>query len=95
MLDRISVEYYGAETPIKSLATISTGDSQTIPIQPFDISCLQAIEKAISISDLGITPNNDGKIIRINVPPLTEERRKEFVNWPPNMQRKEGGFKKY
>jgi ribosome recycling factor len=78
LLDRISVEYYGAETPIKSLASISTIDSQTISIQPFDISSLQTIEKAISISDLGITPNNDGKVIRINVPPLTEERRKEF-----------------
>ena len=78
LLDRINVEYYGTETPIKSLATISTTDSQTISIQPFDISCLQAIEKSISISDLGITPNNDGKVIRINVPPLTEERRKEF-----------------
>ena len=78
LLDRVSVEYYGVETPIKSLATISTVDSQTISIQPFDISCLQAIEKSISMSDLGITPNNDGKVIRINVPPLTEERRKEF-----------------
>ena len=78
LLDRISVEYYGSETPIKSLASISTVDSQTISIQAFDISCLQAIEKAISTSDLGITPNNDGKVIRINVPPLTEERRKEF-----------------
>ena len=78
LLDRISVEYYGAETPLKSLASITTQDSQTILIQPFDISCLQSIEKAISMSDLGITPNNDGKTIRINVPPLTEERRKEF-----------------
>ena len=78
LLDRINVDYYGTETPIKSLATISTIDSQTISIQPFDISCLQAIEKAISMSDIGITPNNDGKIIRINVPPLTEERRKDF-----------------
>ncbi len=78
LLDRLSVEYYGAETPLKSLATISTPDSQTISIQPFDISSLALIEKAISISDLGFTPNNDGKIIRVNVPPLTEERRKEF-----------------
>ena len=78
LLDRINVDYYGTETPIKSLATISTIDSQTISIQPFDISCLQAIEKAISMSDIGITPNNDGKIIRINVPPLTEDRRKDF-----------------
>ncbi len=78
LLDRINVEYYGAETPLKSLATLSTPDSQTIAIQPFDLSSLSLIEKAISISDLGFTPNNDGKVIRINVPPLTEERRKEF-----------------
>ena len=78
LLDRISVEYYGTETPLKSLATISTPDSQTISIQPFDLSSLATIEKAIATSDLGFTPNNDGKIIRINVPPLTEERRKEF-----------------
>ena len=78
LLDRVTVEYYGTDTPLKSLATISTQDSQTISIQPFDLSCLQAIEKSISMSDLGITPNNDGKTIRINVPPLTEERRKEF-----------------
>ncbi len=78
LLDRLSIEYYGTETPLKSLATISTPDSQTIAIQPFDISSLSLIEKAISTSDLGFTPNNDGKIIRINVPPLTEERRKEF-----------------
>ena len=78
LLDRISVEYYGVETPLKSLATITTPDSQTIVIQPFDLGSLVSIEKAISTSDLGFTPNNDGKIIRINVPPLTEERRKEF-----------------
>ena len=72
LLDRISVEYYGAETPLKSLATLSTPDSQTIQIQPFDISALASIEKAIAMSELGFTPNNDGKIIRINVPPLTE-----------------------
>ena len=78
LLDRISLEYYDVDTPLKSLASITTQDSQTISIQPFDISCLQSIEKAISISDLGMTPNNDGKTIRINIPPLTEERRKEF-----------------
>ena len=78
LLDRISVEYYGTDTPLKSLATISTPDSQTIAIQPFDLSSLANIEKAIATSDLGFTPNNDGKIIRINVPPLTEERRKDF-----------------
>tara|TARA_Y100001968_G_scaffold320619_1_gene353831 strand:+ start:1467 stop:2015 length:549 start_codon:yes stop_codon:yes gene_type:complete len=78
LLDRVVVEYYGTETPLKSLATISTPDSQTIAIQPFDISSLPLIEKSIATSDLGLTPNNDGKLIRINVPPLTEERRKDF-----------------
>ena len=78
LLDRLTVEYYGSETPLKSLATITTPDSQTIAIQPFDLSSIGLIEKAISISDLGFTPNNDGKIIRINIPPLTEERRKQF-----------------
>ncbi len=78
LLDRLTIEYYGADTPLKSLATISTPDSQTIAIQPFDIGSLALIEKSIGTSDLGFTPNNDGKIIRINVPPLTEERRKEF-----------------
>ncbi len=78
LLDRITVEYYGAETSLKALATISTPDSQTISIQPFDMGSLALIEKAIATSDLGFTPNNDGKIIRINVPPLTEERRKDF-----------------
>lgn len=78
LLDRISVEYYGADTPLKSLATLTTPDSQTIQIQPFDMGALALIEKAIAMSELGFTPNNDGKIIRINVPPLTEERRKEF-----------------
>ena len=78
LLDRLTVEYYGADTPLKSLATISTPDSQTIAIQPFDLGSVGLIEKAISMSDLGFTPNNDGKIIRINIPPLTEERRKQF-----------------
>ena len=78
LLDRITVDYYGADSPLKSLATISTPDSQTIAIQPFDLGSLALIEKAIATSDLGFTPNNDGKVIRINVPPLTEERRKEF-----------------
>jgi len=78
LLDKIVVEYYGAETALKSLATISTPDSQTIQIQPFDASSIHLIEKAIGMSDLGLTPNNDGKAIRINIPPLTEDRRKEF-----------------
>lgn len=78
LLDRINIEYYGSEVPLKSLANLSTPDSQTIQIQPFDASTLASIEKAIATSDLGFTPNNNGKLIRINIPPLTEERRKEF-----------------
>jgi ribosome recycling factor len=78
LLDKINVEYYGSETPLKSLASLSTPDAQTIQIQPFDGSSMGLIEKAISISDLGLTTNNDGKVIRINIPPLTEARRKEL-----------------
>jgi ribosome recycling factor len=78
LLDKLSVEYYGAETPLRSLATLSTPDSQTIQIQPFDAGSMALIEKAIAMSDLGLTPNNDGKVIRINIPPLTEDRRKEL-----------------
>ncbi|MFM7312891.1 MAG: ribosome recycling factor [Cyanobium sp.] len=78
LLDRISVEYYGAESQLKALATLSTPDSQTIQIQPFDRGSLGLIEKAISMSDLGLTCNNDGKVIRINIPPLTEDRRKDL-----------------
>ncbi|MEB3335917.1 MAG: ribosome recycling factor [Leptolyngbyaceae bacterium] len=79
VLDRVMVEYYGAPTALKSLANISTPDASTIMIQPFDRTSLNLIEKAISLSDVGLTPNNDGSNIRLNVPPLTSERRKEFV----------------
>ena len=79
LLDKIQVEYYGVDTPLKSLANISTPDATTIMIQPFDMSSLSDLERAISMSDLGLTPNNDGKIIRLNIPPLTAERRQEFV----------------
>ncbi len=79
LLDRVTVDYYGAETPLKSLANINTPDSSTIAIQPFDRGSMNTIEKAISMSDLGLTPNNDGQIIRLNIPPLTSERRKELV----------------
>ncbi len=79
LLDRVMVEYYGAETPLKSLANISTPDSTTILIQPYDKSSMGQIEKAISMSDLGLTPNNDGSAIRLNIPPLTSDRRKELV----------------
>ena len=79
LLDRVMVEYYGSPTSLKSLASISTPDATTITIQPFDRSTLNSIEKAISMSDVGLTPNNDGSTIRLNIPPLTSERRKEFI----------------
>lgn len=79
LLDRVMVEYYGSPTPLKSLANISTPDASTIAIQPFDRTTLNLIEKAISLSDVGLTPNNDGSTIRLNIPPLTSDRRKEFV----------------
>lgn len=79
ILDKIQVDYYGSETPLKSLANISTPDASTIQIQPFDRGSMNLIEKAISMSDLGLTPNNDGSVIRLNIPPLTSERRKELV----------------
>ncbi len=79
LLDKVTVEYYGAPTPLKSLANISTPDASTIVIQPFDKGSLNLIEKAISMSDLGLTPSNDGVVIRLNIPPLTSDRRKELV----------------
>ena len=79
LLDRVMVEYYGAPTPLKSLATINTPDASTIMIQPFDRSSLNLVEKAISMSDIGLTPSNDGSTIRLNIPPLTSDRRKELV----------------
>lgn len=79
LLDRIMVDYYGAPTPIRSLANIGTPDASTISIQPFDRKALNLIEKAISLSDVGLVPNNDGSTIRLNIPPLTSERRQEFV----------------
>ena len=79
LLDRVMVEYYGAPTPLKSLANINTPDASTITIQPFDRGSVNLIEKAISMSDIGLTPNNDGSTIRLNIPPLTSDRRKELV----------------
>ncbi len=79
LLDRVMVEYYGSPTPLKSLANISTPDATTITIQPFDRNSLNLIEKAISMSDVGVTPSNDGSLIRLNIPPLTSDRRKEFA----------------
>ena len=79
ILDRVTVEYYGVPTPIQQVGTIAVPEARTITIQPWDMSILSDIEKAILKSDGGITPNNDGKVIRLNFPPLTEERRKELV----------------
>lgn len=79
ILDRVMVDYYGTETPLKAIATISTPDATTISIQPYDKGSMGQIEKAISLCDIGLTPNNDGQIIRLNIPPLTTERRKEMV----------------
>ncbi|WP_227935838.1 ribosome recycling factor [Alkalihalobacillus deserti] len=79
LLDRITVEYYGAETPLNQLATISVPEARLLLIQPFDKSSISNIERAIQMSDLGLTPSNDGTVIRISIPPLTEERRKDLV----------------
>ena len=79
VLDRITVEYYGSETPLNGVATISSPDARTLVISPWDTKLLRDIEKAIQCSDLGINPQNDGRVIRLIFPMLTEERRKELV----------------
>ncbi len=78
VLDRITVEYFGTETPIQQVAAIATTDARTLTIQPWDASLLKVIEKAIQVSDLGINPQNDGKVIRLAFPQLTEERRRDL-----------------
>jgi ribosome recycling factor len=79
LLDRIVVDYYGAPTPLKQMATISAPEARLLTVQPYDSSSIKAIEKAIMESDVGLTPNNDGKLIRLGIPELNEERRKELV----------------
>jgi ribosome recycling factor len=79
LVERIQVDYYGTLTPLNQLASISVPESTTVVIQPWDRGVLGAIEKAIQKSDIGITPNTDGTVVRLNIPPLTEERRKELV----------------
>ena len=79
ILDGIKVDYYGTPTPLNQMATLAVPESRLITIQPWDVSAIKEIEKAILKSDLGLTPSNDGKILRIAIPPLTEERRKELV----------------
>lgn len=79
LLDGIRVDYYGTSTPLQQLATLTIPDPRTIMIQPWDQTVLGEVEKAVLKSDLGLTPMNDGKVIRINIPPLTQERRRELV----------------
>ena len=79
LLDRITVDYYGVPTPIPQIGTVSSPDPRTLTIQPWDGSILKAVEKAIQSSDLGINPQNDGRVIRLNFPQLTEERRKDLA----------------
>jgi len=79
LVERLAVEYYGAPTPLMQLATITVPEPRSLLIRPFDPTTLRSIERAIQASDLGLTPNNDGKAIRLNLPPLTEERRRDLV----------------
>jgi ribosome recycling factor len=79
MFNKLTAEYYGAQTPIQQLATFTAQDARTILIAPFDISSVSAIEKSIRDSDLGVNPSSDGKVLRIVIPELTEDRRKEYV----------------
>ena len=85
LLDRIEVDYYGTQTPLRQLSTINVPDPRMLSVQPFDPGSIKAIEKAIQESDLGLTPSNDGKLIRLPIPQLTEERRKELVKVVRNM----------
>ncbi len=79
LLDRVHVDYYGASTPLRQLATINAAEAQLLTVQPYDKSSMKAIERGITEANLGLTPSNDGNIIRLVIPQLTEERRKEFV----------------
>jgi ribosome recycling factor len=79
LLDRVVVDYYGAETPLKQLAQIATSDARLLTLTPYDKSAIASIEKAVLESDLGLTPSNDGNVIRLQIPELTEDRRKEMV----------------
>ena len=85
LLDRITVDYYGAQTPLKQLATVSAPEARLLTVQPYDKSSIKNNERAILESDVGLTPNNDGQIIRLQVPELTEERRKDLVKVVRNL----------
>ncbi|NPV85520.1 MAG: ribosome recycling factor [Anaerolineae bacterium] len=84
LVERLMVEYYGVPTPLIQLATISVPDPRTLMIRPFEPAILRNIERVILTSELGLTPNNDGKVIRLNIPPLTEERRRDLVKFVNN-----------
>jgi ribosome recycling factor len=85
LLDRVSVDYYGAQTPLRQLATVNAPEPRMLTIQPYDKSSMKAIEKAIMESDLGLTPSNDGNLIRLTIPELTQDRRKEMVKVARNI----------
>jgi ribosome recycling factor len=79
LVDKLRVDAYGSQVPLRQIASLSTPDARTIAIQPFDQNQVKAVEKAIAASDIGITPSNDGRVIRLSIPPLTEDRRKDLV----------------
>jgi len=85
LLDRIQIDYYGTQTPLKQLASINAPEARLLTVQPFDPGSIKAIEKAIMESELGLTPSNDGKVVRLPIPQLTEERRKELVKVVRNL----------
>jgi ribosome recycling factor len=85
LLDRVTVDYYGAMTPLNQLSTISAPEARLLTVQPYDKSSIKAIEKAINESDVGLTPTNDGNVIRLSIPELTEERRRELVKVLKNL----------
>jgi ribosome recycling factor len=85
LLERVSVDYYGAQTPLNQLATINASEARLLTVQPYDKNSMKAIERAILESDVGLTPNNDGSVIRLQIPELTEERRKQLVKVVRNL----------
>lgn len=85
LIDGVQIEAYGSKMPLKQMATISTPDARTLMVQPFDKNMMATVEKAILAANLGMTPNNDGKVIRLNIPPLTEDRRKDLVKMARKM----------
>src|SRR4026209_2800416 len=94
LLDHVTIDYYGTPTPLNQLATINVPEPRMLTVQPFDPGSLKSIEKAIMESDLGLTPSNDGKIIRLPIPQLTEERRKELVKVVKHLAEEGGGARR-